>query len=175
MQVCRPAIPQWWEGPDTLAELAARAVLECLDALTRAIEPEEVPVFVLLSPPDRPHRDPELDRVVLEGLQDRLGFPLAPTSRVYNAGRTGLLPAFLAASQLFTAGAGKSAIIVGVDSFLRQPVVDVFMEYRRVLTGDNSNGFIQEKQLVRCCSHRPSHGKVPDCTSLAGALDSKQG
>jgi len=141
MAVARPHTPQWWEGPDMLAELAAPAVQECLSELPQGIDPRTVPILVLLSPTDRPYREPDLDDIVLDGLQWRLQMSLAPHSRAYR-GRTGILPALHQANQLFTSRAATHAVVIGVDSFLRQRVVDAYMERRRVLTSNNSNGFI---------------------------------
>lgn len=138
----RPDPPQWWEGPDMLAELAAPAVLECFDSLPPGTDRSKVPVFVLLSPLDRPHRPADLDRIVLDALVDRLPFDLDSESGVLHSGRTGVLAAFLRARGLFGGRHATHAVIVGADSFLRRPVVEAYMERRRVLTGDNSNGFI---------------------------------
>src|SRR4051812_43212026 len=58
INVGRPRTPQWWNGPDMLGELAAPAVAECLAVLPRREVETGVPILVLLSPLDRPHREP---------------------------------------------------------------------------------------------------------------------
>lgn len=141
MGVGRPHTPQWWEGPDMLAELAAPAVHECFEALPQGIAPNTVPVFVLLSPTNRPYREPKLDNIVLDELQWRLQLNLFSGSRVYN-GRTGIIPALEQASHYFSNQQATHAIVVGADTFLRQNVVDFYIDQRRILTSDNSNGFI---------------------------------
>lgn len=141
LNVGRVHIKQWWEGPDMLAELAAPALLECLAALPRDIDREKVPIYLLLPPKDRPFREPDLEMIVLEELERRLGFNLPNGSAAY-AGRTSILAALSQAKQRFKRGEATHAAIVGVDSLLRRGVVDSYIEQRRVLTEKNSNGFI---------------------------------
>lgn len=125
-----------------LAELAAPAVCECLAALPKPADATKTPVLVLLSGPDRPHREPNLDRIVLAELERRLGFALPPGSCVLAEGRTGILSACIKAAQIFSARAAEHVVVVGVDTFLRQRVVEEYMKQRRILTADNSNGFV---------------------------------
>src|SRR5260370_29849412 len=72
MSVGRPHTPQWWEGPDMLAELAAPAISECLAALPKGIERKNIPILIILSPADRPCREPELEQTVIAGIPDPL-------------------------------------------------------------------------------------------------------
>lgn len=138
----RPCTPQWWEGPDMLAELAAPAVQECLSALPQGVDPRTIPIFILLCPTDRPGREPDLDNIVLGELERRLEFKSVPGIMVFNRGRTGILAALHKASQFFSDGTATHVVIVGVDTFLRQHVVEAYIDRRRVLTSNNSNGFI---------------------------------
>lgn len=142
LSVGRPCTPQWWEGPDMLAELAAPAVYECFQALPNGIDPGSVPIFVLLSPAERAQRPVDLSTVVRDELQHRLGIDPAPRITMIDGGRTGILLALKQTLQLFARGRTTHSIVVGVDTFLRQRVVESFIARRRVLTADNSNGFI---------------------------------
>jgi 3-oxoacyl-[acyl-carrier-protein] synthase-1 len=125
-----------------LAELAAPAISECLAALPKGVERKSVPILIILSPADRPCREPELERTVIAGIQERLRSTPIGGLTTYGIGRTGLLQALDQASQLFSDPTITHAVVVGVDTFLRQRVVDAFIEERRVLTAKNSNGFI---------------------------------
>lgn len=140
--VGRPYTPQWWEGPDMLAELAAPAVQECLKELPKGIDSKSVPIFVLLCSKDRPFRKPDLENNLLFELEHRLQHNLATDSNVYSVGRTGILPALHAASNLISNNKASYVVIVGVDTFIRQPLVETYIKQRRVLTEGNSNGFI---------------------------------
>jgi 3-oxoacyl-[acyl-carrier-protein] synthase-1 len=136
-------------------------------------------VFILLSAPDRPYRENNLDRIVLDGLAERLGFPLPTTSQAFNEGRTGLLPACVQAASLFAAGV-PHVVVVGVDSFLRQRVVDAYMRRRRVLTAANSNGFIPGEAACAVVLSPARRDLQPELQILAwgsarepGAIDSE--
>src|SRR5215831_13722933 len=48
-------LPQWWEGLGKLADLAAPAVWECLQA-AKPEPPTAIPILLGVAPPDRPHR-----------------------------------------------------------------------------------------------------------------------
>jgi 3-oxoacyl-[acyl-carrier-protein] synthase-1 len=142
LRVGRPLLPQRWYGTELLAELAAPAIGECLSALPSDARREDVPLFLLVSPPSRPHREPDLDIALLGGLGHRLGFRVSPFSRIVAEGRTGILTALLAAMELVKGRRAKQVVVAGVESFLRQEVVDAYAQRRRVLRADNSNGFI---------------------------------
>lgn len=141
LQAGRPGTPQWWEGPDMLAELATPPIIECLESIPQ-VNPDSIPVFLLLSPPTRPHRHPDLEEVVVQGIEHRLQYKLPPGSTLINKGRSGIFHALQTAKQLIKDHRVPHCIIVGVDSFLRQNVVEAYLKERRILTNDNSNGFI---------------------------------
>jgi 3-oxoacyl-[acyl-carrier-protein] synthase-1 len=157
MAVGRPRTPQWWEGPEMLAELAAPAIAECYEALRHGEEPDTIPILLLLSTTERPFRDPDLERVVPEGLESRLGFPMPEGSQIFNLERTGLFDALRHAARMFDADKGRNAVIVGADTFLRQRVVEAYIERRRVLTADNSNGFIPGEAACAALVAPPDH------------------
>ena len=142
IQAGRPETLQWWEGADMLAELSAPAIVECLSSLPKDVAPYTVPIFVLLSPTDRPLREDNLEYIVLNELEHRLNYKLMTGSSAYSSGRTGIIAALETASDLLTRKVSTHAVVVGVDTFLRQKVVETYLHQRRVLTADNSNGFI---------------------------------
>src|SRR5208283_5975778 len=53
-------LPQWWVGLGKLAELAAPAILECLEA-AKPVPAQNIPVLLGVAPPDRPFRFSGLD------------------------------------------------------------------------------------------------------------------
>jgi hypothetical protein len=140
MSVGRPRTPQWWEGPDMLAELAAAAIVECIDG--GSTPPEQVPVFTMLPPSTRPLRDPELERIVADELQRRLPHSMQAESKVFSEGRTSIGSALVQAHELLSSGKARCCVVVGVETFLRQKIADQYIQKRRLLVEGNSNGFI---------------------------------
>jgi 3-oxoacyl-[acyl-carrier-protein] synthase-1 len=172
MQVARPHLWQWWEGPDMLAELAAPAIQECLDALPAGIDPASVPVVLLLEPVDRPFHHPDLGRIVSNGLVQRLPQKLSASTIRVLAGRCGLFQAVRVASQWFRSGQAQYMIICGVDTFLRQRVADAFDERRRLHTARNSNGFIPGE--AACAVLLAPDGERPGALRIAGAAAARE-
>lgn len=144
----RPRLHQWWEGPTMLAPLATPVVQQCA-ALARQLGLVEaaapglgLPVLVLLPPADRPWRPANLEALVMDDLARRLGGPLPAGSQAIAGGRTGIAAALRAGEALLDRGQARACIIVGVESFLRQGIVDHYIELGRLKCGTNSNGFI---------------------------------
>jgi len=142
----RPQMHQWWEGAGMLVELLAPAVTQCLDAAVdvpdvgRTVDPQKIPIVIILPPPDRPHRAPDLSRLVLDTLGPKLGFSLPKGSCAVTGGRTGIATALEQAVNLM-ANSGM-CVIAGVESFLRQVLVEHYINEERLFCGVNSNGFI---------------------------------
>ena len=137
---------QWWEGPTFLPDLALPVIEECL-AQVSSIEPaslrrpaSEIPILLAVAPHHRPDRSPELERILMDGLAEKLGRPLPPGSGVGAGGRTAL-PGLLARAAERSTEAPLH-IIIGVESFLRQRIVEHYIERGRLLCGINSSGFI---------------------------------
>lgn len=153
MNVGRPRTHQWWEGPDMLAELATPTILECLAAANSA--DTEVPIFVLLPPPDRPLRPPDLEQIVHHGIERRLGRALPPGSLLIPEGATGLFTAHERARRLIAGGQASEVVVVAAESFLRQPLAEFYIEHDRLLTADNSDGFIPGEAAAAILLARP--------------------
>lgn len=137
----RVLLPHWWIGLGKLAELVAPAIHECLVA-ARPVPAEEIPVLLGVAAPDRPHRWENLDEQILDEVQHRLGFKLHPESRVIPRGRISGVVGLQLAAALIENLKLKYCIVAGVDSFVRQDVVEYYLDKKRILTPINSNGFI---------------------------------
>ena len=141
----RVAAHQWWEGPTFLPDLATPPIEECL-AQVANLAPKtlrrpasEIPILVSVAPPDRPGRPGNLETLVMEGLARKLGRPLPPGSGVIGGGRTGL-PHLLATAARHS-DRHPLQILVGVESLLRQTIVEHYIGKNRLLCGANTSGF----------------------------------
>jgi len=134
-------LPQWWEGIGKLADLAAPAVWECLQA-AKPEAPNQIPLLLGIAPKDRPQRLPRLDEEILDEVEWRLELKRHPESRVFAAGNVSGILALETAQSILEARGAKYCVVAGVDSFLQQNVMEAYMEQRRILTSSNPNGFL---------------------------------
>ena len=65
-----------------------------------------------------------------------------PSSCVLPLGKTGLIAALAQASDLLTGGKIQQVLIAGVDSFFSSAAITHYLEQQRLLSRDNSDGFI---------------------------------
>ncbi|MEY4562692.1 MAG: hypothetical protein RLZZ618_1969 [Pseudomonadota bacterium] len=136
----RVSLPQWSNGVDKLADLVAPAIHECLQhAAPEALT--DIPVLIGIAHPGRAHRTPGLDDTLLDEVEARLGARLHPDSALFPADETGCVHALLRAQQLLAEHRARRVIVAGVDSFLHQSTLDVYLAKRRLMTESNSNGF----------------------------------
>lgn len=138
LKSCRVHAHQWWEGSSFLPHMIAPVLTDCLDLLREMNLRTDVPVFINVAPSERPGREPDLEQQVLKGLKSLLAGDLPTGSRVVAGGRAGI-PIVLAS---VAESRAPVAIVIGAESFLRQQVVRHYADRRRLLTADNSSGFI---------------------------------
>ena len=127
-------------GRDKQARMAASAIAECLPALG-GIEPREVPLLLCVAEETRPGRITGLDRDLLAAISTKLGTQFASSSAVIANGRVGGVEAVLRARQLIDEGY-PYCLVAGVDSFLVAGTLAEAERKRRLLTSENSDGFI---------------------------------
>jgi 3-oxoacyl-[acyl-carrier-protein] synthase I len=141
IQAARAPLRQWWEGAGKLIELLAPAVYECLMAAA-PVPPERVPLLLGLPTPSRPFRWPGFDERVLMEVSDKLGVRLHPASGILPRGNSAAVAALRLAPKVLSEARVPCCIVAGVDSFLQQSMMQAYNDQERVLTPDNSNGFI---------------------------------
>ena len=102
----------------------------------------QVPVLLCLAEESRPGRLDDLDNQVFRGVQEELGIPFHGRSGIIAQGRAGVATALRQARELIYGEHFPNVIIAGVDSLLSWPTLKAFEERERLLTSQNSNGFI---------------------------------
>lgn len=145
MNAARPGLHQWWQGSSMLAELVFPAINQCFDEVKTQklqIKLTQIPIILVTSAADRPLRDLNLDKQLWNDLAIKLGWPLPPGSQVIPGGRTGMVDAFAQAQQILLSDKAPVCIVAGVESFLRQELVNHYLNQNRLLCATNSNGFI---------------------------------
>jgi 3-oxoacyl-[acyl-carrier-protein] synthase-1 len=134
-------LEETWRGIRKLVKMAARAVHDCLDAAP-GLDVRQFPLLLCTAEEDRSGRFQNLDRALLDGIERELGTALHPNSRVIAQGRVGGAVALLQARRMMLEGRCTRVIVAGVDSFLVGATLAAYDAAGRLLTPDNSNGFI---------------------------------
>jgi len=167
--VGRPVLHQWWEGRDMLAELVAPAIEECLAAAEQIVRSPvaTIPVVLIVAPPDRPCRWPDLEQQVLADVAHKLGRPLPKGSALVARGRSGIAQALEYASTLFDTREHEMCVVAGVESFLKESIADYYqMKESRLLTAANSNGFTLGEAGAAVLVTLPAWHKQPELCIL---------
>lgn len=137
---CPVPFEEGWRGRERLLQMVVPSIAECL-ASESAVKPEQTALLLCLAESDRPGRLDGLDDSMLEDVQARLGLRFHAESKLFAAGRIGGVDALKHARELFTKRIAH-CVIAGVDSYLVGETLTWLHEHRRILTAENSDGFI---------------------------------
>jgi 3-oxoacyl-[acyl-carrier-protein] synthase-1 len=129
-----------WRGVPRIAHLLEGPLRECLAATD--LPPEKIPFFLCTAELDRPGRFEGLDTELLVQTQALLDATFDSRSRILPMGRVGASVGIRAASRLINEQGVRHVIVGGADTFLVAETLRSFDENARLLTTDNSNGFI---------------------------------
>lgn len=134
-----PDVEHW--GATRLALWVRHAVLDCLDGRV-GFDTESVPLILLTLERERPHglEHEQFETALLA--QKALEMQFHPQSRVIAGGRAGLGQALQQAAALMEAGHRRQVLLVGVDSYLNAASINYYLSAERLLTTDNSDGFL---------------------------------
>jgi 3-oxoacyl-[acyl-carrier-protein] synthase-1 len=141
LKAAKVNLPQWWEGLGKLAELVAPAIGECLQAAA-PVPANTIPLIICVPEPSRPFRPSGLDEALLAEVESRLETRFHPATRLIARGQVSVALALREAQRLLSTQRVPCCIVAGVDSLLSPRMVKAYVDKRRVLAPDNSNGFI---------------------------------
>ncbi len=131
-----------WRGRGKLMRMAAIAISEVLSPLNE-IAPQSLPLLLCVSERDRPGRLQGLDDLLFAELEAELGLRFNPTlSAIVPQGRASVLLALARARTLILEQQQPRVLIAATDSLLVGPTLAAYGERERLLTKQNSNGFI---------------------------------
>jgi 3-oxoacyl-[acyl-carrier-protein] synthase-1 len=134
-------LKQPWRGKTKLIKMAAATINECL-ANNKQIVPESTPLLLCLSEHGRKGRVIDDDNRFFLDLQDELKLVFHGKSRVIAQGHVSIAIALKHARLLIQGLKIKHILIVATDSLLVAPTLSHYEENERLLTSQNSNGFI---------------------------------
>ena len=130
-----------WRGRTKLLELIKPAINECLKKIHDSYI-NQIPLMLCLAEKDRPGRLEGLDETFLSEIQSSLGVRFHEKSMVLEMGRIGGVEAITFARKLLYEDHVPYCLIAGVDSLLVGPTLAEYDQKDRLLTSDNSDGFI---------------------------------
>lgn len=138
---CEVPLEQPWRGKTKLIKMAAAAINECLTN-NKQILPKATPLLLCLSEHERKGRVIDDDNRFFLDLQDELGVEFHEKSRVIARGHVAVAVALKHARQLLQEFHVKHVMIAATDSLLVATTLSHYEENERLLTSQNSNGFI---------------------------------
>lgn len=128
-------------GRTRLVKMVSMALQECLQHF--ATVPDEIPLFLCVAERERPGRMDGLEEHLFGEIEAELGYQFhAQESRGIPLGRVSAAVALKHARELIYEKQFPYVLIAGVDSLLVGPTLAAFEENERLLTSQNSNGFI---------------------------------
>lgn len=138
---CEVPLEQSWRGRTKLVKMATAAIQECLSG-NQKIVPEATPLLLCLSEKERSGRVFDDDNQFFLDLQQELKLQFHPKSRVIAQGHVAIAVALKHARELIQELKVPQVLIAATDSLLVGPTLAYFENKERLLTSQNSNGFI---------------------------------
>lgn len=165
-------LEQPWRGRTKLIKMAARAIAEALHS-TPGLAPEQTPLLLGLAEGERPGRLKDLDRTLLHAIEDELGLRFHPVSNIIVHGRVSAAVALLEARKLLYQEGHRHVLVAGVDSFLSAATLTAFEQRERLLTSQNSNGFIPGEGAAAVVLAAPIASEQPQllCIGLGFGME----
>lgn len=154
IQGCEVPLEEPWRGTRKLAKMLALALQECADS-DPEISLEQMPVIICVSEKERPGRIEHLDNHVFFETQQELGIRFHEKSELVDHGRVGSMVALRMARKMIYEQKIEKVIVAGVDSLLNAPALSAYEERERLLTSQNSNGFIPGEAASAVLITRP--------------------
>jgi 3-oxoacyl-[acyl-carrier-protein] synthase-1 len=130
-----------WRGLSKLVHMAVPAIRECLAQAT-GVHPGKIPLLLCVAESQRPGRLQGLDEQLFQEIEAALGIHFHPGSGTIPRGHTAGALALIEARRLIYQEQVPYCIIAGADSMLVAGTLAAYEKENRLLTSNNSNGFI---------------------------------
>ena len=121
--------------------MAAAAIQECLEQ-NAEIKPKDTPLLLCLSEPERVGRVIKDDNQFFHDLQKELKIEFHSKSRIIPTGHVSIGIALKRARELIQEYKVEHVLIAATDSYLVASTLMDYQDKERLLTSNNSNGFI---------------------------------
>jgi 3-oxoacyl-[acyl-carrier-protein] synthase-1 len=161
-----------WRGRAKLVRMLAMAVRECI-APFGAPAPKAMPLLLCVAEPARPGRLDGLDTALLGELSQAVGIEVHPDwSGTISKGRVGVAVALGRARQLMYEHNVSHVLVAAADSLLVGPTLTGFEAEGRLLTPQNSDGFVPgEAAGAVMLARTPGAGPRLDCLGIGYGVE----
>lgn len=159
-----------WRGRTRLARMAEMAITKCLAPLPRSDWPG-IPLLLCVAERERPGRLDGLDEPLLTVIEQALGLQFAAGTLIIPQGRVSALIALREARRRLAEPATTRVLVVATDSLLTWPTLSVYQAGARLLSQDNSNGFMPGEAAGALLLTRPGAAPALCCTGLGLARE----
>ena len=134
--------PEAGIGVEKLLWMASDAIDECL-AGSHSASPGDTALALCLAESERPGRPARLDERFLANVCSRAeaGQRLGPHRKLFANGSVGGVEALSWADEVLEHGDATYCVVAGVDSYLHGPTLEAYYAARRLVAGDNLDGF----------------------------------
>lgn len=130
-----------WRGRVKLVKMAAAAINDCLSSVPRLVT-SSIPLLLCVAEIERPGRFEGLDDEILSEIQNELQFEFSSDSEIVPYGRISVGLAMRRSREILAARRARHVLIAATDTLLTWPTLHVYDRADRLLTRQNSNGFI---------------------------------
>lgn len=157
-------------GIAKLARMAATAIEEALDGLPKG-QWADIPLLLCVAESERVGRPENLDIDIFEQIEALTGARFAPTSGIVPYGRVGVAVALAQAAQRVEAGVCSHALVAATDGLLDWHALMHYDREDRLLTRENSNGFMPGEGAGALLVGPPGGDDELLCTGIGFAVE----
>ena len=154
-----------WRGLTKLAKMAARAVEEALADIPRGKWPR-IPLILCIAEADRPGRLGGLDEALFHQVVGEIGVDFAANSAIVPHGRPSVGRALAHARNLLSDGSVPYVVIAAADSYVTGETLLEYDRRGRLLSAENSNGFIPGEGAAALLVHTGGEGLQLQCAGV---------
>ena len=154
-----------WRGLTRLTRMAAMAIGECLSEVPRE-DWARIPLLLCVAERERPGRLDGVDDDLFARIQKELGTEFSQDSMVIPEGRVAAAIALSYARRIIGEKGAPFALIAASDTLLTAATLNVYERDRRLLTPENSNGFMPGESASALLIAPADSGAGTVCTGI---------
>jgi 3-oxoacyl-[acyl-carrier-protein] synthase I len=164
------ALEEPWSGLTRLAKMAAAAMNEALGDTPEA-QRADIPVLLCVAEANRPGRTEGLDEQIMEVVQQEVGWRFNARSALIAHGRVGVAIALAHARTLIYEHRAPYVLIAATDNLLSWKTLSHYEFEGRLLTSQNSDGFLPGEGAGALLVGRPGANGGLLCAGVGFAME----